>query len=280
MPRITKRAPAKDVLEVIHHEIPDTAAGAGAAPIAAPPANDVGMTWRRMLRAVAVTDAAGLACLLVATTVYGVDFFYPAFFAAVLFAAGAVWMGRGSKASTVFTLVIASLTLVMFGVLFFAWTGLFAFRSWFEVAFGTLTVLLPIAGIVAATAALRHHDGADAARTPAIATAAVCSLLVLAGIVGSATTSDATRLPGDLTLSAHNIDFGQTSLSAKAGNVAIYLENKDPFPHNVTIKGHGGPADAPGRSSVRYVFRNLTPGTYAYYCSLHEDEMKGTLTVT
>jgi plastocyanin len=281
MPRITKKAPTKDVLEVVHHEIPDTAAGAGAEPIPAPPpAPETGMTWRRLLSAVAVTEVVGLAALLVATTVYGVDFFMPAFIAAVLFGAGALWMRRRSRASTIFTLVVASVAFLFLGVMFFSFTGFLHLRSWFEVTFATLTVLVPLTGIVAATKVLRHRDGADAARTPAIVVGAVSAALVLAGVIGSATASDATRRLGDVTVGAHNVDFDQTAITAKSGDVAIYFENKDPFPHNMTIDGHGTTGDAAGRQSIRHVFHNLAPGTYAFYCSIHKDDMKGTLTVT
>ena len=284
MPRLSKRSmPSEtkpDVLEVIHHEIPENAAGAGAEPIPGRATGEGGITWRRMLRMTALAEAAGMAALLVAGTIYGLDTFYPLVIAAVLFAVAAWRIPRGTKASTVFPLVVSSLTLVMFGGLFFGWTGFLYPTSWFEMTFATLTVLVPIAGIVAAVATLRHRDGADAARVPTLVTATVCAAIVLVGIVGSATTSDATRLPGDVTLVAQNFDFEQTAITAKAGDVAIYLENKDPFAHNVKIDGHGGSKDAAGRQSIRYVFRDLAPGTYAFYCSLHESEMKGTLTVT
>jgi plastocyanin len=284
MPKLGKRsAPSEakpDVLEVTHHEIPDTAAGAGALPIPGPAYGEGGLTWRRMLRAVAVTEVAGAAALLIAGTIYGLDFFTPLAITVVLFGVAAVWIPRMTKASTVFALVVSSLMLVMFGGLFFGWTGFFYLTSWFEVAFATLAVLVPIAGIVAAIATLRHRNGANAARTPMTVTAAVCAALVLVGIVGSVVSSNAARLPGDVTLAAKNFAFAQTSLTARSGDVAIYFENKDPFVHNVRIDGHGGSKNASGRQSVRHVFQNLAPGTYAYYCSLHKGEMKGTLTVT
>jgi plastocyanin len=167
----------------------------------------------------------------------------------------------------------------MFGGLFFGWTGFTYPQSWFEMSFATITTIVPIAGVVAGIATLRHHDGNNAARTPARATAALAGLVVLAGLVGTATASSATRLPGDVTLTASSIEFEQTALTAKAGDVAIYLKNKDPFAHNVTIDGHGTSKTVNGRQSVRHVFRNLAAGTYAYYCAIHTD-MKGTLTVT
>jgi plastocyanin len=282
MLRSKKPAPqpaTADVLEVIHHEIPDNAARAGAAPIPKRGYRDAGMTWRRMLRGVAITEAASMAVLLTVTTLYGIDFFVPAAIALVLYAGAAVWLPRMSKASAVYALTVSVLTLLLLGAPF-GWTGFLYPQSWFEMAFATVTVLGPLAGIVAGIATLRHRDGVDAAKMPARITAATCAAVVLAGLVGSVFASDATRLPGDVTLAAHNITFEQPTLTAKAGDVAIYLDNKDPFAHNVKIDGHGTSADAPGRHAIRYVFKNLPAGTYAFYCAIHPDDMKGTLRVT
>jgi plastocyanin len=283
MPKISKRstpsAAKPDVLEVTHHEIPDNAAGAGAAPIPGPAYAEGGLTWRRMLRAVALTEVAGAAVLLVAGAIYGMEFFAPMAVAALLFGVAAVWLPRMTKAGTVFALVVSSLMLVLFGGLFYGWSGFLYLTSWFEVAFATLTVLVPIAGIVAAVATLRRRNGADAARTPLRVTAVVCAAVVLVGVVGSIVSSDATRLPGDVTLSAKNFEFAQKSLTARSGDVAIYFSNNDAFVHNVKIEGHGVSKNANGRQSIRHVFQGLAAGSYSYVCTIHTD-MKGTLTVT
>lgn len=309
MPRISRQEPKPDVLEVVHHEIPQDAAAAGApaipqqgaaagepAPIApvplattsaaeatataaSPAYAEGGMTWRTMAGTLAIAEAAGLLTLLVAGSIYGLEFFFPLAVAGVLYVVAAVWIRRATKASTVYTLTINALCLVMFGGMFFGWTGFLYPTSWFEMAFATLTVLLPIGGIVATVAALRHKNGTDAAKTPMRAVAAVASAVVLVGIVGSATAGDATRLPGDVGLAASNFEFEQTALSAKAGDVAIYFDNEDPFVHNVEIEGYGTSANAAGGKAIRHVFKGLKAGTYTYICAIHPD-MKGTLTVT
>lgn len=282
MPRVTKKGQEakQDVLEVIHHEIPDTAAGAGAAAIPARTYAEGGMTWRRMLRAVSITEATAFVVLLASVMViYDLDFFAPIAIAAVLYAGSALWIPRMSKASVVYSLVVNVLALLMFGGMFFGWTGFLYPTSWFEMAWATTTVLVPIAGIVAAVATLRRREGNDAARTTATVTAAVASLVVVVGLVGNAVAKDATRLPGDVTLTATNMEFEQATLTAGAGDVAIYFENNDPFVHNVKLDGYGTSDNAPGGKSVRHVFKNVTAGTYEYICAIHPD-MKGTLTVT
>ncbi|HWL35242.1 MAG TPA: cupredoxin domain-containing protein [Frankiaceae bacterium] len=305
MPRVTKRgAPPEtqpDVLEVIHNEIPETAAGAGANPIPAQRAvtagaattaaasteataqakttPGTGMTWRSMLRACAIAEVAALAIMLTAATLYGMEFFAPLAIAAVLHAGAVVWLPRMTKAGAVYSLVIMSLTFLMFGGMFFGWTGFLYPTSWFEMAFATFTVTVPLGGIVAGIATLRHKDGDNAAKTPSRVVAALATVVVVIGLIGSATASNATRLPGDHSLTASNFEFEQTAITAKAGDVPIYFQNDDPFAHNVEIKGKGASKDAAGRTAIRHVFKGMTPGTYSYFCAIHPD-MKGTLTVT
>jgi plastocyanin len=283
MPRVkkadrTEAAPA-DVLEVIRHEIPETAAGAGAKAIPPPAGDGGGVTWRRMLRGVAITEAAGMAILLVAGMLYGLDFFVPLALGCVLFAGAVAWIPRKTKASVVYSLVVSSLTLLMFGGMFYGWTGFLYPQSWFEMAFATVTVTVPLAGIVAAIATLRGHTGTDSARTTSIVAAAVAGIVVVVGIGGAVVANDATRLPGDVTLSASNFEFEQTTLTAKAGDVAIYFDNQDAFAHNVKIEGYGTSQDAGGRQAIRHVFANVAAGTYKYLCTIHND-MTGTITVT
>jgi len=162
MSRLMHRKPKPDVLEVVHHEIPDNAAAAGAAAIpeqrAATSAmsrvayREGGITWWRMARYVAVTEAVGLVAILVMGAIEGLDAFYPAWIAAILFGVAAFLLPRGTKASAVYTLVVSSVMLVLMGGLFFGWSGFLHPLSYFEMTFATLSTLVPIAGIVATIA--------------------------------------------------------------------------------------------------------------------------------
>ena len=280
MPRLSKKpAVQPDVLEVIHHEIPENAAAAGAAPIPPPSYGEGGMTWRRMLRSFMAIDAIGFTALLViAMAAYDLSFFPPLAIAAVLLAIGVYLVPRMTKASTVYSLVVCSLVLVMFGGLFFGFSGFFFPQSWFEMSWAALTTLIPIGGVVAAIATLRHKNGADAAKRTGLVISGLAAVTVVVGLVGTVMAEDATRLPGDVTVSASNSEFTTKAITAKAGDVAIYFDNQDPFAHNVSIKGHGASDIAAGKS-VRHVFKAMTAGTYEFFCEVHPD-MKGTLTVT
>jgi plastocyanin len=87
------------------------------------------------------------------------------------------------------------------------------------------------------------------------------------------------------TPSGSDLAFDQKSLSAKAGNVTINFDNKQPLQHDVAV------ADSSGKilgqtdlvsSGTTSTTVNLTAGTYTFYCTVpghKEAGMEGTLTV-
>jgi plastocyanin len=87
------------------------------------------------------------------------------------------------------------------------------------------------------------------------------------------------------TPSGSELAFDQKDVSAKAGNVTINFDNKQPLQHDVAV------ADSSGKvlgqtdlvsSGTSNATVDLTPGTYTFYCTVpgHKDAgMEGTLTV-
>jgi plastocyanin len=80
------------------------------------------------------------------------------------------------------------------------------------------------------------------------------------------------------------LKFDKTSLSAKAGNVTITMDNPAPVPHAVAVEGNGVDKDGAtvGMGGKSTVTVKLKPGTYKFYCPVDGHEaagMKGTLTV-
>jgi plastocyanin len=87
------------------------------------------------------------------------------------------------------------------------------------------------------------------------------------------------------TPSGSDLAFDQKTASAKAGNVTIDFDNKQPLQHNVAV------ADSSGKvlgqtdlvsSGTANATVSLQPGTYTFYCTVpgHRDAgMEGTLTV-
>jgi plastocyanin len=91
----------------------------------------------------------------------------------------------------------------------------------------------------------------------------------------------------NLTLSADSsgqLKFDKSTLSAKAGNVTITMDNPSPVQHAIGVAGNGvdkdgSPVGMGGKSTVTVA---LKPGTYQFYCPVDGHRaagMKGTLTV-
>jgi plastocyanin len=104
---------------------------------------------------------------------------------------------------------------------------------------------------------------------------------------GQTTTSGGAAAGSNLKLSADpsgQLKFDKSSLSAKAGDVTITMDNPSSAPHAVAVKGNGIDKDGQtvqqgGTSKVTVA---LKPGNYEFYCPVdgHEQAgMKGTLTV-
>jgi plastocyanin len=80
------------------------------------------------------------------------------------------------------------------------------------------------------------------------------------------------------------LKFDKSSLTAKAGEVTISMDNPSDLPHAVAIEGNG--VDAAGetvmKDGVSEATAELEAGEYEFYCPVgnHADAgMKGTLTV-
>jgi plastocyanin len=99
---------------------------------------------------------------------------------------------------------------------------------------------------------------------------------------GSAAPSGAAA---DVTISASNIAFEQSSVNAPAGKAfTILFDNKDAsVPHDVYIKDAGGTqvfagAIVTGPAQTTYDVPSLAAGTYTFFCSIHSN-MTGTMVV-
>jgi uncharacterized cupredoxin-like copper-binding protein len=99
-----------------------------------------------------------------------------------------------------------------------------------------------------------------------------------------------TAAAGGLTVGADSggqLKFTKSSLSAKAGTVAVSFTNSSQIAHNLTIQqGASGPtvgATPTFQGGARTLTVKLQPGTYTFFCSVpgHRDGgMHGTLTVS
>jgi plastocyanin len=107
-----------------------------------------------------------------------------------------------------------------------------------------------------------------------------------AGGAGGAAATPAPSLPeADITVTAENIAFLETSISASADEpFTIALDNKDAgVPHNIAVHDSSGKELFKGEiitgpAATVYDIPPLPAGTYTFVCSVHPN-MTGTLTV-
>jgi plastocyanin len=106
------------------------------------------------------------------------------------------------------------------------------------------------------------------------------------GGTGEASPAPSAGNPGELALVAKNATFDKTSLTAPADKpFKIDFDNQDKdVPHDVDILDGSGAKvfdgkDFPGPKKTTYDVAPLKPGTYKFECSIHPQNMFGTLTV-
>jgi cytochrome c oxidase subunit 2 len=86
-------------------------------------------------------------------------------------------------------------------------------------------------------------------------------------------------------LVAEGTAFDKEQLEVPAGQpFGITFENRDPLPHDVAIQAKDGSyvfngEDLTTPGEVNYIVGPLEPETYTFVCSLHPQQMTGTLTV-
>jgi plastocyanin len=140
----------------------------------------------------------------------------------------------------------------------------------------SVTAALGLVGSVA------RWRGADDRGSVAIAASGLVLLAVLIVAVPALGRDAVTVHPGDVRISARNVKFSTTRLSAHAGDIGVVFANKDLFWHTFTV----GKLDVNLRVATsgrgRVVLRNVALGTYDYVCAIpgHESAgMKGKLVV-
>ena len=91
--------------------------------------------------------------------------------------------------------------------------------------------------------------------------------------------------PDDVAIAARDMQFVQRDVAVRAGTAfAIWFENQDGAPHNISIRDAAGTtvlkgAIYGGPAKRAYSVPALIPGTYGFMCDLHPD-MKGSITAS
>ena len=108
--------------------------------------------------------------------------------------------------------------------------------------------------------------------------AALAVLAVLLLMVAACSGSDVAQEPvatTDVQL-PKSYRFEPAAITVPAGSTVTWT-NDDNFTHNVTFEGDSSLTMSPGDTAMR-TFE--MPGTYAYQCTLHPQDMQGTVEVT
>jgi plastocyanin len=158
--------------------------------------------------------------------------------------------------------------------------GLVHAESFWDFWLGWSILLVGALGILAAIAVWAHKDdGGKRARVASLLVAGVVVTLgIVSGVATAAYDSDAAQ-SGDIMIAARNVEFEPADVSAEGGDIAVFVDNRDPVRHTFSIDELDVDVELPGRKAVRVEF-SAEPGSYEFYCAVpgHED-MRGELLI-
>lgn len=86
----------------------------------------------------------------------------------------------------------------------------------------------------------------------------------------------ANQTPREVEVTIDNFKFSPEKLTVKAGTTVVFT-NKDDVPHTIVAEADTFRSKAVD-TDEKFSYRFATPGTYAYFCSLHP-KMTGTIMV-
>ena len=230
------------------------------------------MTWPKLLRWTTVAAIVVVALINVFSEIIP-----PLIVFGVIWIGALVWLGRSAKGPAILLLV----SYVAFIGLSAPFTipSLAVPASAGDFILNGAGLLAALVGIAAAIAVLRGLTGATpAARSVALAAAAVFLVASAYSVYETVSYDSAVRQEGDLELVAKDLEFQETSLEAEGGQISVFVDNQDATLHTFTIEELDVDLDVPASKSARVTF-DAEPGEYEFFCEPHEEDMEGTLTV-
>jgi uncharacterized cupredoxin-like copper-binding protein len=145
-----------------------------------------------------------------------------------------------------------------------------------------------VPAVVAGLLALAGCGGSSTSSTSSSSSSSTPASTPSASTAAPATSTAAPSAASSLKLAANpegQLSFEETSLTAKAGKVAIAFTNASALGHNLTVESSAGSvvgATPTFEGGSKTLSLNLKPGTYKFYCSVpghRQAGMEGTLTV-
>jgi plastocyanin len=196
---------------------------------------------------------------------------------ALLWIGAFIWLRRSTRGPAILLLVTFVAYILLSAPFIIPTLTVPASAGDFILNLGSLIAVL--VGIVAAIAVLRRSPAVSGtARSIGLAAVALFIVGAVFSVVATVTREDAVAQEGDVRVVAEDILFRETSLDAGAGEVSVFVDNKDTTLHTFTIDELDVDLDIPASATSRVTFE-AEPGTYRFYCVPHEPTMKVTLTV-
>lgn len=235
-------------------------------------------TWRRLLTGVLLVNVA-----LEIYDLFNIEVPFGAMIAIALLLATSWWLRRApeSRAPVVAAGILCFLQLLLILTVFGGIDALGHPESWIDfLGFAAYTVVNAV-GVAAAAMSLSRRSVGKVSPAPVVVGAAgvaVYAILALVALAAGLSVGDDAAQPGDIRLVASNFKFSETEVRANSGEVGVWIDNRDTAHHDFTIK-EVGTLQLPGRHAKRHTLR-LEAGRYAFVCTLHPDDMRGTLVVS
>jgi plastocyanin len=152
--------------------------------------------------------------------------------------------------------------------------------SFIGAAIPSVLAVASVLGLIASVARWRDASARAATVVPGAGAIALAALVIAVPLAGR---NAVVVHPGDLRISARNVKFSTTRLTAHAGDIGVVFTNKDLFWHTFTVGKFDVNLRVATSGRGRVVLHDVTPGTYSFVCAIpgHESAgMKGDLVVT
>jgi plastocyanin len=145
----------------------------------------------------------------------------------------------------------------------------------------TLAVLGWAAALCTAVAivpAVRRRPASTAPEALSVVAAAAVILALAVSVIGWLTLDQVAAVSGDTEVVIAETAFPPT-VTAAAGDSAVFIDNRDPYAHTFTVDELGVNQTLVAGQSARVAI-SAAPGEYRYYCAIPGHEfMEGTLLV-
>jgi plastocyanin len=231
-----------------------------------------GIGWTELL----FWTAIGVPVALVGGMIAFGEFIPPLLIIAVAFVIGALVVRRRPRGGAITLAVFAVLTLAL--NMPFVVPSLAVPASTEDFLMSAVVVILLVALLAGAIAAIRTRGTGPStgARTVGVAALALIGLAIATAAAARVTHDSAVAQAGDVRIVTSDIEFSHEHINVDAGEVTLFVENKDTTLHTFTIDELGVDLQIPSNSAARVTF-DIPAGSYAFECTPHSDVMKGTI---